>query len=225
MIHENNTKVKGCQYMSTRGRNGEKQTEILQYIYDEVNKRGYPPTVREIGTATMLSSTSTVHGHLSRLEENGFIHRDPSKPRAIEFTQEGLAKLGISEHEDDIPLLGVVTAGEPILAIEEATDYFPMPTELEFEKGNLFMLTIRGDSMINAGILDGDQVIVRKQESANNGDIVIAMTDEDEATCKRFYKENNIIRLQPENDQLDPILLDNVTILGKVVSLYRSHIF
>jgi repressor LexA len=211
--------------MTTRGRKGEKQFEILQYIYEQVNKRGYPPTVREIGSATDLSSTSTVHGHLARLEKNGFINRDPSKPRAIEFTKEGLIKLGINEHENDIPLLGVVTAGEPILAVEEATDYFPMPTDLELEKGNLFMLTIRGDSMINAGILDGDQVIVRKQEYASNGDIVIAMTEDDEATCKRFYKEDGFIRLQPENDELDPIILDNVSILGKVVSLYRSHIF
>lgn len=211
--------------MSTRGRKGAKQLEILQYIYEQVNKRGYPPTVREIGTATDLSSTSTVHGHLARLENNGFINRDPSKPRAIEFTKEGLEKLGINEHEDDIPLLGVVTAGEPILAVEEATDYFPIPNELEFEKGNLFMLTIRGESMIKAGILDGDQVIVRKQDSASNGDIVIAMTDEEEATCKRFYKEEDHIRLQPENDELDPIILDNVSILGKVVSLYRSHIY
>lgn len=211
--------------MSTRGRKGAKQFEILQYIYEQVNKRGYPPTVREIGTATDLSSTSTVHGHLARLEDNGFINRDPSKPRAIEFTKEGLEKLGINEHEDDIPLLGVVTAGEPILAVEEATDYFPMPDELEFEKGNLFMLTIRGESMIKAGILDGDQVIVRKQDSASNGDIVIAMTDEEEATCKRFYKEDGHIRLQPENDELEPIILDNVSILGKVISLYRSHIY
>lgn len=210
--------------MSTRGRKGAKQFEILQYIYEQVNKRGYPPTVREIGTATDLSSTSTVHGHLARLEKNGFIQRDPSKPRAIEFTKEGLEKLGINEHENDIPLLGVVTAGEPILAIEEATDYFPIPTELELDKGNLFMLTISGESMINAGILDGDQVIVRKQETANNGDIVIAMTDEDEATCKRFYKEDGYFRLQPENDSLEPIILDNVSILGKVVSLYRSEV-
>lgn len=211
--------------MTTRGRKGEKQLEILRYIHEQVNKRGYPPTVREIGAATDLSSTSTVHGHLARLETNGYILRDPSKPRAIEFTRDGLEKLGINEHENDIPLLGVVTAGEPILAVEEATDFFPIPTELEFEKGNLFMLTIRGDSMIEAGILDGDQVIVRQQENASNGDIVIAMTEENEATCKRFYKENGHIRLQPENEQLDPIILDNVTILGKVISLYRSHIF
>jgi len=209
--------------MTTRGRKGEKQIEILQYIYNQVKKKGYPPTVREIGMATALSSTSTVHGHLARLEKNGFILRDPSKPRAIEFTKAGLDKLGIDE-EDKIPLLGVVTAGEPILAIEEATDYFPIPNDLELDRGNLFMLTIRGDSMMNVGILDGDQVIVRKQESASNGDIVIAMTEDDEATCKRFYKEKNHIRLQPENDALDPIILNDVKILGKVISLYRSHI-
>lgn len=211
--------------MTTRGRKGEKQIEILHYIYSQVKKKGYPPTVREIGTATALSSTSTVHGHLARLEKNGFILRDPSKPRAIEFTKSGLDKLGINLEEDKIPLLGVVTAGEPILAIEEATDYFPIPNDLELDKGNLFMLTIRGESMINVGILDGDQVIVRKQETANNGDIVIAMTEEDEATCKRFYKENNYIRLQPENDSMDPIILNDVKILGRVISLYRSHIF
>jgi len=211
--------------MSTRGRKGEKQLEILDFIYKQVKKKGYPPTVREIGEATALSSTSTVHGHLARLEKNGFILRDPSKPRAIEFTTNGLNKLGIDLDEDKIPLLGVVTAGEPILAIEEATDYFPVPNDLEIEKGNLFMLTIRGDSMMDVGILDGDQVIVRKQESANNGDIVIAMTDEDEATCKRFFKEDDHIRLQPENETLNPIILDDVKILGKVISLYRSHIF
>ena len=214
-----------CYLMTTRGRKGEKQIEILRYIYEQVNKRGYPPTVREIGSATDLSSTSTVHGHLARLEKNGFILRDPSKPRAIEFTKEGLIKIGIDEFENHIPLLGVVTAGEPILAVEEATDYFPIPSDLELEKGNLFMLTIRGNSMINAGILDGDQVIVRKQETALNGDVVIAMTDEDEATCKRFYKEDGYFRLQPENDTMDPIILSDVSILGKVVSLYRSHIY
>ena len=211
--------------MTTRGRKGEKQLEILNFIYKQVKKKGYPPTVREIGEATALSSTSTVHGHLARLEKNGFILRDPSKPRAIEFTPLGMDKLGIDPDEDKIPLLGVVTAGEPILAIEEATDYFPIPNDLEIDKGNLFMLTIRGDSMMDVGILDGDQVIVRKQEAANNGDIVIAMTDEDEATCKRFFKERYHIRLQPENETMDPIILNDVKILGKVISLYRSHIF
>ncbi|MPM30318.1 LexA repressor [bioreactor metagenome] len=199
-----------------------RQIEVLQYIYEEVQEKGYPPTVREIGNAVKLSSTSTVHGHLSRLEKNGFIQRDPTKPRAIELTQAGLDKLGIMS--DKMPLLGTVTAGAPILAVEEATDYFPVPPDLKSNSGSLFMLKIRGDSMIDAGIFDGDSVIIRKQATAENGDIVIAMTDDDEATCKRFYKENNYYRLQPENASMDPIILDSVLILGKVVGLYRNHI-
>lgn len=200
-----------------------RQIEVLQYIHEQVQLKGYPPTVREIGTAVSLSSTSTVHGHLSRLEKNGFIQRDPSKPRAIELTALGLSKLGVPM--DKIPLLGTVTAGEPILAVEEATDYFPLPPHLQYANEALFMLTIRGESMINCGILDGDAVIVRKQSNADNGDIVIAMTSEDEATCKRFFKEKDHYRLQPENDGMDSIILSEVTILGKVVGLYRSHIF
>jgi repressor LexA len=199
-----------------------RQIEVLQYIYEEVQEKGYPPTVREIGNAVKLSSTSTVHGHLSRLEKNGFIQRDPTKPRAIELTQAGLDKLGILS--DKMPLLGTVTAGAPILAVEEATDYFPVPPDLQSNAGSLFMLKIRGESMIDAGIFDGDSVIIRKQATAENGDIVIAMTDDDEATCKRFYKENNYYRLQPENSSMDPIILDSVLILGKVVGLYRNHI-
>ena len=199
-----------------------RQIEVLQYIYEEVQEKGYPPTVREIGNAVKLSSTSTVHGHLSRLEKNGFIQRDPTKPRAIELTQAGLDKLG--SLSDKMPLLGTVTAGAPILAVEEATDYFPVPPDLQSNAGSLFMLKIRGESMIDAGIFDGDSVIVRKQNTAENGDIVIAMTDDDEATCKRFYKENNYYRLQPENSSMDPIILDSVLILGKVVGLYRNHI-
>ena len=199
-----------------------RQIEVLQYIYEEVQEKGYPPTVREIGNAVKLSSTSTVHGHLSRLEKNGFIQRDPTKPRAIELTQAGLDKLGILS--DKMPLLGTVTAGAPILAVEEATDYFPVPPDLQSNAGSLFMLKIRGESMIDAGIFDGDSVIVRKQNTAENGDIVIAMTEDDEATCKRFYKENNYYRLQPENSSMDPIILDSVLILGKVVGLYRNHI-
>lgn len=200
-----------------------RQIEVLQYIHEQVQSKGYPPTVREIGTAVSLSSTSTVHGHLSRLEKNGFIQRDPSKPRAIELTATGLSKLGVQLKQ--IPLLGTVTAGEPILAVEEATDYFPLPPNLKQESESLFMLTIRGESMIDAGIFDGDEVIVRKQSSANNGDIVIALTNEDEATCKRFYKEDHYYRLQPENETMDAIILDEVSVLGKVVGLYRSHIF
>ncbi|BCA85785.1 LexA repressor [Enterococcus saigonensis] len=197
-----------------------RQIEILKFIHDRVSQKGYPPTVREIGEAVSLSSTSTVHGHLSRLEKKGLILRDPTKPRAIELTELGLEKIGAQP--ETIPMLGVVTAGEPILAVEEASDFFPIPPHLLNDSGSLFMLTIRGESMINAGILDGDQVIVRKQASANNGDIVIAMTDEDEATCKRFFKERDYIRLQPENDYLEPIILQNVKILGLVVGLYRD---
>ena len=196
-----------------------RQIEILKFIHTRVTEKGYPPTVREIGEAVQLSSTSTVHGHLSRLEKKGLILRDPTKPRAIELTSSGLEKIDVQPNS--IPMLGVVTAGEPILAVEDASDFFPIPPDLANSTGSLFMLTIRGESMINAGILDGDQVIVRKQQSAQNGDIVIAMTDEDEATCKRFFKEHDHIRLQPENDYLEPIILPDVTILGLVVGLYR----
>lgn len=211
--------------MAKRGRKGEKQHEILEFIHEEVSGRGYPPTVREICNATGLASTSTVHGHLARLEDYGYIKRDPEKPRAIEVTEIGLEKLGINSNDGKIPLLGVVTAGEPILATEEATDFFPTPDHLTHNDDDLFMLTIRGDSMIEAGILDGDLVIVKRQTTADNGEIVIAMTDEDEATCKRFFKENDYIRLQPENEELEDILLPDVKILGKVVSLYRTHVY
>jgi repressor LexA len=200
-----------------------KQLEVLRFIHERVEDKGYPPTVREIGEAVNLSSTSTVHGHLSRLEKKGWIQRDPTKPRAIELTINGLEKIGAAPQV--IPMLGVVTAGEPILAVEEASDFFPVPPDLSSEEGGLFMLTIRGESMINAGIYDGDHVIVRQQSSATNGEIVIAMTDENEATCKRFYREADHIRLQPENDELAPLIFDNVSILGKVVGLYRNHIY
>ncbi|MBM7711839.1 transcriptional repressor LexA [Enterococcus xiangfangensis] len=200
-----------------------KQLEVLRFIHERVEGKGYPPTVREIGEAVNLSSTSTVHGHLSRLEKKGWIQRDPTKPRAIELTITGLEKIGAAPQV--IPMLGVVTAGEPILAVEEASDFFPVPPDLSSEEGSLFMLMIRGESMINAGIYDGDHVIVRKQATATNGEIVIAMTDENEATCKRFYREADHIRLQPENDELSPLIFDNVSILGKVVGLYRNHIY
>lgn len=202
-----------------------KQLAVLKCIYEEVNEHGYPPTVREICQAVGLSSTSTVHGHLSRLEKNGFIQRDPTKPRAIEVTPLGLSELGIEPNHHKIPNLGIVTAGSPILAVEEVDTFFPIPPEYEHLSNELFMLTIRGDSMINAGIFDGDQVFVRKQNYASNGEIVIALTEEEEATCKRFYKEQGHIRLQPENDRLEPIILPNVHILGKVIGLYRSRIW
>jgi repressor LexA len=197
-----------------------RQLEILRFIHTRVAEKGYPPTVREIAEAVQLSSTSTVHGHLSRLEKKGYIQKDPTKPRAIELTPQGMEAIGAEQKS--IPLLGVVTAGEPILAIEEASDFFPMPPHLLKSESQHFMLTISGESMINAGILDGDQIIIRKQDIARNGDIVVAMTDDDEATCKRFFKEKDHIRLQPENDFLEPILLPNVKILGLVVGLYRN---
>ncbi|MBA1434727.1 transcriptional repressor LexA [Bombilactobacillus bombi] len=201
-----------------------KQKAILQCIYDYIKSRSYPPTVREICEEVGLSSTSTVHGYLSRLQSHGFLQRNPTKPRALEITNAGLE--AINAKQDQIPILGIVTAGEPILAIQQnATDFFPLPPDLQTIDGNLFMLTIQGHSMINAGILDGDQVIVRQQHTAENGEIVIAMNADNEATCKRFYQENGHIRLQPENDEFQPIILDKVTILGKVVGLYRTHIF
>ena len=199
-----------------------KQLEILQYIYDTVESRGFPPTVREICAAVGLSSTSTVHGHLVRLERKGLLQKDATKPRAMEITPEGLKVLGIKPK--DIPVVGVVTAGQPILAIETIEDYFPTPPDLKNEADELFMLKVHGTSMINAGILNGDYVIVRKQTNASNGEIVVAMTDDDEATVKRFYKEDGHFRLQPENDAMAPIILDQVQILGKVVGLYRNDI-
>ncbi|MGY3766426.1 transcriptional repressor LexA [Vagococcus vulneris] len=203
-------------------RQANRQEEILRFIFEQVSDRGYPPTVREIGEAVNLSSTSTVHGHLSRLEKKGLIFRDPTKPRAIELTNDGLSFIGVQP--TSIPMLGVVTAGEPILAVEDAADFFPVPPDLKYEENSLFMLTIRGESMINAGIFDGDHVIIRKQNTALNGEIVIAMTEDNEATCKRFFKEKDYIKLQPENDSMEPLIFDNITILGKVVGLYRNNI-
>ncbi|MFZ2352278.1 transcriptional repressor LexA [Paucilactobacillus nenjiangensis] len=207
-----------------------KQLAVLNFIHERVANHGYPPTVREIGEAVDLSSTSTVHGHINRLIKKGYLQKDPSKPRTIEITPDGLALLGISNvvtpsfEEKKIPMLGVVTAGAPILAVEEATDYFPVPPTIHNNE-DLFMLTIRGESMINAGILNGDKVIVRKMASAKNGDIVIAMNDDNEATCKRFFKESDHFRLQPENDTMAPIILKNVSILGLVVGLFRDDIY
>ncbi|KRL98070.1 transcriptional repressor LexA [Liquorilactobacillus satsumensis] len=200
-----------------------RQMAVLRFIYERVNDKGYPPTVREICQAVDLSSTSTVHGHLARLEKKGYLQKDPTKPRAIEVTAVGLEALGIQEHADAIPVLGTVTAGSPILAVEEASEYFPLPPNMN-SAAELFMLTIRGKSMINAGILNGDKVIVRKQRNADNGDIVIAMTEDNEATCKRFFKEKDHYRLQPENDTMPPIILNTVMILGKVVGLYRDFL-
>ena len=202
----------------------DKQTAVLNYIHKQVDAQGYPPTVREICAAVGLSSTSTVHGHINRLIKKGYLKKDPAKPRALEITAEGLEFLGIEPKNNSIPLLGVVAAGEPILAEQDATDIFPIPPTIN-DHDDLFMLQIQGTSMINMGILDGDKVIVRRQNTANNGDVVIAMTSDNEATCKRFFKEESYYRLQPENDTMDPIILNHVTILGKVVGLFRDNIF
>ncbi|HJA27235.1 MAG TPA: transcriptional repressor LexA [Candidatus Limosilactobacillus intestinigallinarum] len=201
-----------------------KQMAVLAYIHKQVTEHGYPPTVREICSAVGLSSTSTVHGHINRLIEKGFLRKDSAKPRALEITPKGLDLLGVKPIQTKIPMLGVVTAGQPILAVQDATDFFPVPPSIQ-DNNDLFMLKIRGTSMIKAGILNGDDVIVRKQSTARNGDIVIAMNDDNEATCKRFFKEKDRFRLQPENDTMDPIFLQNVKILGKVIGLFRDHIF
>ncbi|CAM3708928.1 transcriptional repressor LexA [Mesobacillus zeae] len=198
-----------------------RQQDILEFIKKEVKKKGYPPSVREIGEAVGLASSSTVHGHLARLESKGLIRRDPTKPRAIEILdlqqESHIPKYNVI----NVPVVGKVTAGQPITAIENVEEYFPLPDRLVPSDEQVFMLEVMGDSMIEAGILDGDYVIVKQQKTANNGEIVVAMTEEDEATVKRFFKEKEFVRLQPENPTMDPIILRNVSILGKVIGVYR----
>ncbi|AVK83332.1 repressor LexA [Lysinibacillus sp. B2A1] len=196
-----------------------RQEDILAFIKEEVRAKGYPPSVREIGEAVGLASSSTVHGHLARLEQKGFIRRDPTKPRAIEILEpeDSIQK----QHVIHVPLVGKVTAGSPITAIENIEEYFPLPDTYGTSEDQLFMLEIMGESMIEAGILDGDLVIVKQKSTADNGDIVVAMTEEDEATVKRFFKEKSHFRLQPENSTMEPIIVDQVSILGQVVGLYR----
>lgn len=198
-----------------------RQQDILDFIKGEVKKKGYPPSVREIGEAVGLASSSTVHGHLARLESKGLIRRDPTKPRAIEILEIDENTIIPRNSVVNVPVVGKVTAGLPITAIENVEEYFPLPERLAPADEHVFMLEIMGNSMIEAGILDGDYVIVRQQSTANNGDIVVAMTEEDEATCKRFFKEKDYIRLQPENSAMAPIILNNVSILGKVIGVYR----
>jgi repressor LexA len=198
-----------------------RQLAILDFIKKEVKEKGYPPSVREIGEAVGLSSVSTVHGHLARLEKKGLIRRDPTKPRAIEILDGEKGASFEQVKTVPIPVLGKVTAGLPITAVEHIEEYFVLPENI-VGKDTVFMLRIQGESMIEAGILDGDYVIVRQQTSANNGDIVVAMTEEDEATVKRFFIEKDHIRLQPENLTMEPILLPSVTILGKVIGVYRN---
>ncbi|WP_088072453.1 transcriptional repressor LexA [Gottfriedia luciferensis] len=208
-----------------------RQAEILAYIKDEVKIKGYPPSVREIAEAVGLASSSTVHGHLERLEQKGYIRRDPTKPRAIEILGESNTVVNETQasyneiYNDiiNIPVIGKVTAGVPITAVENVEEYFPLPSSVAPSNEQVFMLRVEGDSMMNAGILNGDLVIVKKQFTAENGEIVVAMTEDSEATVKRFYKESDHFRLQPENDALLPILLKQVSILGKVVGVYRTY--
>ncbi|WP_202077378.1 transcriptional repressor LexA [Caldalkalibacillus salinus] len=201
-----------------------RQKAILDFIKTEVKEKGYPPSVREIGEAVGLASSSTVHGHLARLEKKGHIRRDPTKPRAIEVLDEEFIQEEQASYEPvvRIPVIGKVTAGVPITAIENVEEYFPLPEKFGGDHDNVYMLKVQGDSMIEAGIYDQDYVIVRQQNTANNGDIVVAMTEEEEATVKRFFKEKNVIRLQPENASLEPIILREVTILGKVIGVFRT---
>lgn len=199
-----------------------RQQAILEFIKNEVRDKGYPPSVREIGEAVGLASSSTVHGHLDRLEKKGLIRRDPTKPRAIEILdQESEAEFNFPLAVSKVPVVGKVTAGLPITATENIEEYFPLPSHFVGDD-QIFMLNVIGESMIEAGIHDGDYVIVRQQQTANNGEIVVALTDEDEATVKTFYKEKDHIRLQPENATMEPIRLKQVSILGKVIGLFRD---
>ncbi len=198
-----------------------RQNDIIQFIKEYIVSNGYPPTIREIGDALGLSSPATIHSHLNKLEEKGIIKKDNCKNRAIELLVEN-EYLKNNDSVIDVPLLGKVTAGSPIEAIEHPNEFFSLPANLIPTQKEIFTLQVSGDSMINAGIYDNDIVIVQKQNIANNGDIVVAMNEENEVTLKRFYKENNYFRLQPENDTLTPIILQNVTILGKAIGLYRK---
>lgn len=194
-----------------------REAAILAVIKKSIRQKGYPPAVREIGQIVGLSSSSTVHNYLKRLEEKGYLRRDPTKPRAIEILDE---MVGRSYEVTGVPILGRVAAGKPLLAVENREDVFPLPVDFTGE-GEFFMLTVRGDSMIDAGILEGDMVLVRHQPDAVNGDIVVALL-EDEATIKRFYREVSRIRLQPENKFMEPIYASEVKVLGKVVGLVRK---
>ncbi len=199
------------------GKISDKQREILEYIKTEILNRGYPPAVREICEAVKLKSTSSVHAHLETLEKNGYIRRDPTKPRAIEIVDENF---NLTRREMvNVPIVGRVAAGEPILAVENIENYFPIPAEF-MPNEQTFILQVQGESMINAGILDGDYILVQQQSTANDGDMVVALVD-DSATVKTFYKENGYYRLQPENDFMDPIIVSEVMIMGKVIGTFR----
>lgn len=200
-----------------KGKISAKQQEILEYIKSQILERGFPPAVRDICEAVHLKSTSSVHSHLETLEKNGYIRRDPTKPRAIEILDDSFNFL--RREMVNVPIVGRVAAGEPLLAQQNIEDYFPIPVEY-MPNGQTFMLSVKGESMINAGILDGDMVLVEQRDTAENGEIVVALI-EDGATVKTFYKEEGIIRLQPENDTMDPIIVEDVQILGKVIGVFR----
>ena len=198
----------------------QKQIEILLYIKSEIQRQGYPPAVREICKGVGLKSTSTVHGHLEKLESKGYIRKDPTKPRAIEILDQNNEEDILSVKKTvDVPIMGKVTAGAPVLAVENIEDTMPIPYDLVKDK-EVFILNVSGDSMINAGILDGDKVLVKKQDIAENGDIVVALLGE-EATLKRFFREKDQVRLQPENDFMDPIITTSISVIGKVIGVYR----
>ena len=203
------------------GKISAKQQQILNYIKEEILAKGYPPTVKEICEKVGLRSTSSVHSHLNTLEENGFIRRDPTKPRTIEIVDDEFA---LTRREMiNIPVIGRVAAGEPLLAVENIKDYFSLPAEF-MPNGETYILEVHGDSMINVGFFEGDYLIIEKTNTAKNGEIVVALI-EDSVTVKRFYKENGYIRLQPENDDMDPIIVDDCTIVGKAYALYRPMIY
>ena len=201
------------------GKISKKQSEILEFIKSEVLQKGYPPSVRDICEAVALKSTSSVHAHLETLEKNGYIRRDPTKPRAIEICDDSFQL--VRTEMMSIPVVGQVAAGTPILAEENIESYFPLPASMT-PKGQSFILNVKGDSMINAGIKDGDKLFVLEADTAENGDQVVALVD-DSATVKTFYKEDGRIRLQPENDHMDPIILDDCRILGKVYGVLRLY--
>lgn len=199
------------------GKISDKQREILEYIKAEILNKGYPPAVREICEAVKLKSTSSVHAHLETLEKNGYIRRDPTKPRAIEIVDENF---NLTRREMvNVPIVGRVAAGEPILAVENIENYFPIPAEF-MPNEQTFILQVQGESMVNAGILDGDYILVEQRTTANDGDMVVALVD-DSATVKTFYKENGYYRLQPENDFMEPIIVSDVMIMGKVIGMFR----
>lgn len=199
------------------GKISNKQREILEYIKQEILNKGYPPAVREICEAVDLKSTSSVHSHLETLEKNGYIRRDPTKPRAIEIIDDNF---NLTRREVvNVPLIGKVAAGQPLLAVENIENYFPIPTEF-MPNAESFMLTVKGESMINIGIMDGDQILVQSQSDAKNGDVVVALVD-DSATVKTFYKEDGYYRLQPENDNMEPIIVKECSIIGKVFGVMR----